>query len=435
MSEAFESSRSEPFRAPPPFVLIAPEPSLPLRHFAGAALAFVVFAAALTAGAPRLVGLGFEARFALGLAHVLTLGWVAQTILGAWTQMIPVHGQVPLSPAAAAKAAWWCLVGGAVLFVSLLWAGSDRYWLAGLLLLAAFALYLGVLGRALARSARLDWSGTHFLAAFFWLAALALLGVLMAVDRHRAVVFRDPEGGLIAHVHMALLGFVVTTIFGAGYRLFPWVALHRLVSPLEGRAALLLLQAGLAGLSLDALFLGRRLMPLWAALCAAACAVYALQFRSLLRTRPPLEPSLALVLLGLAGGALWAVLGLGLALGLFPEVVGARAAYVFAALVGCVTPVILSQVHKIAPIIVWSRVYGPGASVPAAKPPTLDELTSRRLAWLEFLGLLAAVPLGVGGLLGESAHLVRAAGAALLVCAAAYALNTAATLRHLTRGS
>lgn len=428
-----EAPRPAPFRGSAPFLRIAPPLSVPMRHFAFAAAAFPLFAGAVCLEAERLVGFGLEARFALGLVHVLTLGWVAQTILGAWTQMFPAHGETPLASVGGAKAAWWLFAGGAVAFVATLWSGGDRYWVPGLSLLAGALVYVVVLGLTLSRSVRKDWTAVHFGTALFWLASLALVGVLMAADRQRGTVFRDPEGGLIAHVHLALLGFVATTIFGAGYRLFPWVALHQASSRWEGRAAFFLLQLALAGLALDALFFGRKLMPLWACLAAAAYLAYLLQFRAILTKGATLDPSLAFVLLGLAGGALWAALGLGLAFGAFADVSPARAAYVWSALVGAVTPVILSQVHKIAPFLVWLHVYSPRQWTPPVTVPKIDDLSSRGLAWLEFFALAAAVPLGAAGFLRESEPLVRAAGAALLASAAAYALNTALTLRHLRR--
>jgi hypothetical protein len=416
-----------------PFLKIAPPLSLPMRHFALAAAAFVAFAAGLFFGADRLVGFGFEAKFALGLVHVLTLGWVAQTVLGAWTQMIPVHGETPLASIRGAKAAWWLFVAGAAGLVGMLWSGSDRYWIAAALAYAGVLGELAVLGATHARAARRDWTWTHFTTAFGWLAVLGLVGVLMAVDRHRGTVFRDPEGGLIAHVHMALTGFVGMTVFGAGYRLFPWVALRQLRSRLAGRLAYALLNLGLAGLALDALFFGRRLMPVWACLLAAAYLLYFSQMLPLLSAGAPLEPSLSLLLLGIAGGALWACLGVGLSFGLVTDEPSARAAYVYAALIGFFTPVILSQIHKIAPFLVWLHAYSPRQSTPSATPPKIDDLTSRGLAWAEFFALLAAVPLGAEGFLRESPALVRAAGGALLVCALLYALNTALLLRHLAR--
>src|SRR6185312_958859 len=144
---------------------------------------------------------------------------------------------------------------------------------------------------------------------------------------------------LIAHVHMALGGFVTLTIFGAGYRLFPWVAMHQLRSKAEGRLAFWLLNLGVANLALDGFFFGRRMMPLWAAALAAAYVLYFSQLRPLLAAKPRLDPSLSNVLLAVAGGGLWAAIGVGLAAGWIVDEPSSRAAYAYCALVGFFTPV------------------------------------------------------------------------------------------------
>lgn len=398
-----------------------------------ASAAFVVFAAGLGLGADRLTGFGFEAKFVLGLVHVLTLGWVAQTILGAWTQMIPVHGETPLASIRIVKASWWLFVAGLVAFVGMLWSGSEHYWIAAALVYIGVFGEIVVLGVTHARAVRRDWTWTHFATALGWLCVLGLIGVLMAFDRHRGTIFQDPEGGLIAHVHMALVGFVTTTIFGAGYRLFPWISMLRLRSKLEGRLAFILLHIGLTGLVLDALFLERRLMPLWAVLLAASYLLYFSQLRPLLAGGATLDSSLALALLGVAGGALWVAFGVGLACGWIRDEPSARVAYVYSALVGFSAPIILSQAHKIVPFLVWLHVYSPRQYTPPVKVPKIDDLTSHGLAWAEFCTLATAVPLGMAGLWLERGELVRAAGICLFVAATCYAWNLGNTLRHTVR--
>jgi hypothetical protein len=405
---------------------------LPLRHFALAAAAFMFFAAGVAWRGGDLVGFDFDSRFALGLTHVLTLGWVAQTILGAWCQMLPTHGEVPLVFPRAAAAGWWLFAGGAAAYVGALWGGVERYWIPAIAVAGGVMIEASVLGATHVRARRRDATWKHFAAALGWLAALAAVGTLMAYDQQRGILFRDPEGGLIAHVHMALIGFVATAVYGAGHRLIPWVAMDQSRSRWEGQASFVLTQAGLAGLSVDALFLGRLLMPLWACLIAAGFLLYALQLRPLLGQGPSLNPSLAFTLMSFAGGALWAGLGLGLAFDLFGDVTPARAAYVWAALVGCVTPIILAQIHKIAPFLVWLHVSS-RKRTPWVAVPKMDELTSRGLAWAEVAALAVAAPLGTVGLLLERGGLVRGAGAFLLVCAACYAWNLALALRHVAR--
>ena len=416
-----------------PFLRIAPPLWLPLRHFALAAGAFVVFAAGVAWRGGDLVGLDLDARFALGLVHVLTLGWIAQTILGAWCQMLPTHGEVPLAFPRAVAAGWWLFAFGAAAYVGALWSGVERYWIPALVVAGGVMVELFVLAVTHARARRRDATWAHFAAAFGWLAALAAVGILMAYDRQRGLVFRDPEGGLIAHVHMAFIGFVATAVYGAGHRLIPWVAMDQSRSRWKGRASFILTQVGVAGLALDALFFGRRLMPLWACLIAAGFILYTLQLRPLLSRGPALDPSLAFSLLSFAGGALWMGLGLGLAFSFFTDVSPARAAYVWAALVGCITPMILAQVHKIVPFLVWLHVYSPRPGKPPAAVLTIDDLKSGGLAWAEFASLAVAAPLGTTGLWLERGGLVRAAGGCLLVCAACYAWNLWLALRHVAR--
>ena len=155
-------SAPQPFRGSAPFLQTVPPLSLPMRHFVFAAASFWIFSAAYAWGSSRLLGFDFDARWALGLVHTLTLGWIAMTILGALTQMIPAHGQVPLFAPEVVAAAWWLLAGGIVGFVASLWRGSDLYWIAAAALFFAIGLYLYCLGRTLSRVGKLDWTARHF---------------------------------------------------------------------------------------------------------------------------------------------------------------------------------------------------------------------------------------------------------------------------------
>ncbi|MBI3565796.1 MAG: hypothetical protein HY079_11410, partial [Elusimicrobia bacterium] len=104
-----------------------PPLDLPMRHFAAAAAALWVFAAGFAWGSDRFLGFDFRARWVLGLVHVLTLGWVTMSVLGAATQLSAVLWETPLAWPDAARAAWWALVAGLAGFVGELWSGGDRY--------------------------------------------------------------------------------------------------------------------------------------------------------------------------------------------------------------------------------------------------------------------------------------------------------------------
>lgn len=427
------AATSMPFRGSAPFLSKAAPLWLPLRHFVFAAGAFWAFAAAFAWGSGRFLGFDLQARWVLGLTHVLTLGWVTMTLFGALCQLAPVLWETPLAAPGLAKAAWWLFGMGLWGFVGTLWLGTGAYAVPAALLVCAVLLYLYVFTRTML-SARLDWTGRHLALAAGYLAAVVTLGLLLAFDRGRGVLFKDHDGALIAHVHLALVGWVSLSIVGVSYRLVSMFALSSVESKTPGRLALALANAGLLGLATDGLFLGRRHMPFWATLLAGAYFFYFLHMRRLFTARPKrIDPPLAFTLLALVGGAAWAGLGLALAWGRLDDSPENRTAYAFCALLGWATPFILGQAHKIVPFLVWLHVYSPRNWKPPVRVPTIADLTSGRLAWAELAALAPGVALGVGGFLAQSQPAVRASAILLLTTATLYAVNTGLTLSHILR--
>lgn len=423
------------FGSTAPFLAKAPELSIPMRHFAFALASFLVFAAAFAWGAfgEHLLGFDFEARWTLGLVHTLTLGWIAMTLFGAMCQMAPVLWETSLASPGAAKAAWWLFASGIAGFVGCLWTGAERYWIPAVFLVCAVALYLYVLLRTMRSARQLDWTGKHLVLSTGYLAILATLGLLLAYDRHQRRLFSDPAGVLIAHIHLALIGWVSLSIVGVSYRLVAMFSLSHIDSKTPGRLALALLNAGLLGLSVDALFFGHHHLRIWACVLSTGYLAYAFQMRRLFMERSrKIDPALAYTLAALFGGFVWSALGVSLAFGWLPDETETRAAYVFCALLGWVTPFILGQIHKIIPFLVWLHVYSKAWKPPTPLPKIAD-LTSERLAWAELAVFVPGVYAGVAGFLLQSYPLLRAGSVLLLTAAVLYAVNIAGSLRHVLR--
>ncbi|NNN05771.1 MAG: hypothetical protein HKL90_07705 [Elusimicrobia bacterium] len=420
--------------APPLNLAKSPPIDLPMRHFAAAAVAFWIFAAAFAWGTDRFLDFGFRAEWVLGLVHVLTLGWITMTIFGAICQLSAVLWETPLAWPEAARWAWWAFILGLSGFVGELWLGGSRYWIAAVLLVGSVGVYLACFARTMILAPRLDWTARHLAVSISLLAAVIALGLMLAWDRERGILFHDPHGALIAHVHLALVGWVSLTIVGVSYRLVAMFALAHVDSKTPGRLALVLTLAGLAGLTADGLFFGRRLLPLWACLLAAAYAAYAWQMRRIFSARNRrIDPALAYTLLALTGGAVWVLLGVGLAFGFLRDDANILAAYIYAALVGWATPFILGQVHKIVPFLVWLHLFGSRPWTAKSPPPKMTELASERLAWVEFFAMVPAVALGTAGFLMGSQTLLRAGSLFLLATATLYAVNTGLSLSFLIR--
>ncbi|MBI3297216.1 MAG: hypothetical protein HYZ75_03565 [Elusimicrobia bacterium] len=409
-----------------PLTAAAPRFSPPLRHFALAAASFWAFAAALFAGRNALMGFGLDARWALGATHLLTLGFLSVTMLGAMSQMLPAHGGAALRRPWAPALGLWLLAAGLAVFVAELWLGARVYWRGPALAAAALACYLSSYVPTLLASPELPFTEKHFAAALAFLVSLAGVGVLLAVDRSRGALLPAPDHALIAHVHLALVGWVSLAIIGASYRLFHPVALSRGANRLPSQAAFALLAAGTAGLAADALLGGNRWPRVWALTLAAGYACYLTQLRSLAKAKLRLDPPMAFTLVGILGGIVWAGLGLALAFGLLEDRWEARAAYGLCALLGWATPWVLGQAHKIFPFLVWRSVYAESVD-----GPSFDALGRPALAWTALATLALGWPLCVAGLLRECQPALTAGLSLVLACATAYALQSALWLSHL----
>ncbi|MDE1976688.1 MAG: hypothetical protein KGI84_05450 [Elusimicrobia bacterium] len=416
-----------------PFLAKAPPISIPMRHFVFAAVAFWVFAAAFFLGSGRFLGFNFQALWVLGLVHTLTLGWITMSIFGALCQLTPVLWEIPLPNPGLVKLAWWCFAIGLVGFVGHLWADLQNFWMPAALAVLGVFFYLFVFWKAILLAKKLDWTGTHLALSLGYLSIVVILGLLLAYDREMGILFSDPEGVLIAHIHLALVGWVSLTIMGVSYRLVSMFTLAHLESKTPGRLALVLVNAGLIGLAADCLFFGGRLLPLWSVILVLGGAAYLYQMRRIFAARNRrIDPALGFTILALLGGAVWAALGLSLAFGWLPDTTNMRVAYIFAAILGWITPFILGQIHKIVPFLVWLHLYNPSRGfAPGIKLPKMQDLTSQTIAWMELAALTPAIYIGIAAFLMKSEILIRVSALFFLAAATLYLINTGLTLKHL----
>ncbi|MFC6954461.1 hypothetical protein [Halorubellus litoreus] len=198
-----------------------PPTAVPLRHVV-VALAFLV--------AGVLVGAADAAGAVPGVAHLahvhlLFVGWIAITILGAMTQFVPVWAGTTLYSRRLANLQL-VLVGGGVATFAVAFA-TTSWWL---LLAGALAMWLGFLAFAynLARTLlTVDDPGTtegHFAVALVAFVLLSTLGVLMAGNYATGVLAAlgvDQAAARGAHVALAVFGAILTTVYGALYQLAP----------------------------------------------------------------------------------------------------------------------------------------------------------------------------------------------------------------------
>jgi len=414
-----------------PAASVRPSVALPLAYVCTAGVAFVLAAAAVPWLSAELAGHYYQPRI-LALAHTVTLGWITLTIMGASLQLIPIVLERALW---SERLAWWQL-GFMVIGVTgmvghfFLGAWSGLVWAAALV---GVGVGLHLLNTALTVRGVGRWTFTARMVtlALAGLALTTLVGFALGLDKLVHVLPGDLFANLHAHVHLALLGWVLPMMIGVAARVYPmfllvvepagWPGRVQLWGVVIGTPATV---AGLCGV--------RGLLVAGAFAIVAAVAAHLVWLGAMVRTRrrPALDTGLCFVLTGAAALPVAAALGLALALDLTS---GPRVALAYAALVlgGWVSLTIAGMLLKIVPFLVWYRAYAPLAG--RAPVPTLPELSSapgERLSWVLLTTGMATLVVALW--IGEAVW-IRAAG--LVVAAGAITLGAtlAGVLRHLVQ--
>ncbi len=398
--------------AGPSFGLVA-------AHFGLGLLGLLAFAAALVGWAGSLEGHFFQPHV-LALVHLCVLGWLLPVAIGALHQLLPVVLEAPLG---SERPAWVGLAlyvpGAATLIVAFATFATGPPLVAGaLLLVTALAVYAIGLARPLWRAQSLGLTGAYVTAALLHLLVAAALGAALAWNLHAPYLPFDHLRLLRAHAHVAGLGFFGLLIMSVSYRLIEMFLLVHGVGQRPAWVAFVAVNAAVVALAAGFLLASPAWQTAGGLLAAVGLGAYLLQVARLLRARKRSahEPAWWHTVLSLVYLAAALVLGGApvIAPVLAPEdptwQLRLPLAYGLLALPGFVGSIVVGQLAKIVPFLVWLHRFSP--CIGLMQVPKAADLLPERPQWLQLvlmhgglIGLLAGVLLG--------ADAVCAAGAAL----------------------
>jgi hypothetical protein len=399
---------------------LTPSSAIPAAYFAVAHLS--LGGAMLTlALRPDLPGASFYHPRMVAMVHLLTLGWLTGSILGAFYIVAPLALRLPMPVRAADWAAFASFVLGTIGMVSHFWINTydGMAWSAGLvtttLTWMAWRAWRGLPGSAA------PWPvALHVALAFVNILSAAILGILLGLDRSRGFLGVSPLAAMFAHAHLAAVGWATMMVVGLSYRLIPMMLPAAMPTGSALAASAVLIESGLIVL-LVTLLGAPAWVPLGAALIAAGLASFVVQIRRTLKRRLPRPPALprrdwstwqthaALLWLLIA-----AALGIALSVG-----VAARWRlplmwlYGVAGLVGFLAQIVVGMQGRLVPLYAWYRAFAAQGAPPAR---AANALPSPRFARPIFIAWTAGVPVLAWGLATES-HLAVRSAALLLLCA------------------
>jgi hypothetical protein len=408
--------------------------SIPFRFF-GAALVYHLLAwlalLAGSAGVPRFAGgLGWP----LAALHLVTLGVLVMTAIGASLQLLPVATRQPLRSVRWAAAIWWLYTPG-VAGVAL-GIGSATPPLLGL---GALAVLLALLAfAALLANNLLRARGMRAVVAHGW-AALACLLVVLATALALALSYLglpllERATALVLHLMFASYGFMGLLAFGLSSILVPMFALSAAPDERQSIAACGLAVAALVLAALGALGIAAPLLRLGAiGLGAAAVAIHLHLMLGALRTgmRRNLGRSLTLVRIG------WVALVASLCIALAVQLDAQFAArfnlptlFGLMLIVGWLLTFLLGILQRILPFLAPMHVAR-GRQRPAT-PSSLSFDAALALHFACHLAALAGLALAV---IADSASMAALAAGAGALGATAFGAFFVILLRRMNAGA
>ncbi len=405
----------------------APPLSLPLRFFLTAPL-FLLAAGVLLAVAPDTLGSRWAPR-TFALTHLLTLGFLGMTMLGALTQMLPVIAGVPIAaPRRVARLTHLPFTLGSALLVSgFLGAGTAAFGVAIALLVASLAVFGAAAATSLARAARGDTVNGMRL-ALAGLALTAVLGVALALPRTGCLPLPPGWARVDAHAAFGLLGWVLLLVIGIAYQVVP---MFQITPPYPPRLArwLAFVLAALLGAYALAPLLPAPVLHAARAGIAAVVLVFALATLRLQARRRRKLPDVTLDFWRLGMASLIACVVVWLAARLLPAWAASHAYPLLLGvlfLAGFAVSVVCGMLYKIVPFLAWFHLQAQ-LQARAGTIPTMKDMIAPRRQRLQLRLHQAACVLLVPAPLWPP--LAVAGGLALVLSATSLWLNLYAALR------
>ncbi len=411
--------------------------SIPLRFF-GAATVFHLFAwLALAAGAAHWTQFGGGLGWPLAALHLVTLGVLAMTAIGAGAQLLPVATRRPAPGHHLLAAIWWIFTPGVALLALGMGLAIPALLAIGAVAVASTLAAWGVLMVGNLRGAR----GMPGVVAHGWSAMASLAVVLVSALALAATWLGWPapsrETVLGLHIVFAPFGFMGLLAFGLSYILVPMFALadappdrSQLVSCAFAVSAIVLAALAVPGILPEALAQAAPQAPvvLRVAALAIGAAAVGLHLRMMLTAlRSGLRPELgqSFVLVRIAWGGLAASLAVGAAIALGAPL--PRLPLLFGLLVVGVwlMSFLFGILQRILPFLASMH----GATGRRARTPSA--LTHAGALRVHFYCHLSALALLALAIVLDSAWLTLAAAVAGSVGAVAFGVFFAVLLRRM----
>ena len=288
-------------------------PSIPFRFFSAAAVFHVFMWLGLLVAADEAVNFRGGLGPTLSVVHLLALGVLVTTAIGASVQLLPVATRRTLHAVWPVKLVFWLTIPGMIALIAGMYTARMNILIVAAVIVGAGLLLFGVLlADNLRRASSLLVVGAYGWAALAALVLVALLGVTLAVNEEAGIL---PDHGAVALAHLVLggFGFMGLLVLGFSHILVPMFALSSAPPKRPSSAGFVIALIALVLGTLGALMSNREVLAAAALIGLLAAAVHLWLMYRVLKTGMRKRLGLSFVLVRAAWIMLPATLLIGLA--------------------------------------------------------------------------------------------------------------------------
>jgi hypothetical protein len=375
----------------------------------------------------------------VAVVHAVTLGFISSSILGALYLVAPLVFRTPLPAGRADHVAFVSYAIGTTGMITHFWIDHLRGLAWAALLVLGPLTFVSV--RVLAGLRQAPVPGVARLTVALSLVnilAAAALGILLAVNKETPFLPASQLQTVIAHAHLAGIGWATMMVMGVGYRLLPMILPSAMPRGVWPYAATLLTEAGTWGI-LIALLFGGRGTAIAAGLAALGIAVFLAQVAWMRRhprpaptERPRPDLPLGHLAQALVSLAVATIIGVVLALAP-PSDASLRWVMVYGtlSLVGFLSQMIVGVAGRLVPLYAW--LWGFVDRDYKSLPVSLHTAVPRVVQGFVLLAWTFGVPALAVGLALDRLRLIAFGSAILAASVAANAAGLSVALRRLWR--
>jgi hypothetical protein len=381
---------------------MAPSFAMVSKYFIASVVSFVAFGVLLLVNYYDIVGHHFQPKL-LALTHIATLGWISMIIFGAMFQLVPVILEVKLHNEKLGEIQFWIYCIGIIGMVYGFYTFSvgTHFTASAALVTAAMFLFIYNIFRTMMKVTKWNITGLFLIAALIYLAITALSGLILGYNLGFPFINRIHFDYLKIHAHIGFIGWVLMVIMGVGLKLIPMFGLSHNYSTVPAKIAFIAVNIGLLGTSIEWFMTGPAwLLKIYIVFLIFGLFAFIVQIVMILKNRLKLTLDIGMKhsVVGFGYAVIATLLG-GLLAFSPPNNESIRESTVLAygliIMVGFFSMLIVGQMYKIVPFLVWFHTFSDRAG--KEKVPLLKDLLNETLASIQFGILNAGILVMIGG--------------------------------------